>query len=582
MKKISFKSWIEKIRQVALRFPFVLFFLLGLAFMLFLQINKHGIDIKPNKWTFFALGIGLSLAVTLFSEEFKNILVKIGLNLLSVLLLLTYCYFLPDKFLPVHFYQVISVGIVLILSAFVVPFFKKNNDISFWEFSKSSVIQLIVTSVFANVLMAGLSLAILSLNFLFKIDVQHEVYQNLAVVCFALFAPVYFLSNITPESEMHAQEYVFIKFLKILGLYILLPILALYSLILYVYLAQIIVKWELPNGWVSTLVSVLGLGGFLAMLILYPLRLKEEKENKIVTLLSMYFPIVLLPLLILMSVGIFRRLGDYGLTINRLYVIILNVWLYGICIYLFLSKANHLKWIIISFTAVLFLSSVGPWSVYRVTKRALVKEIGQLLNEAKLMKDGKAVDNSTKTIKVDGKISDKLSEKIQYLSENFGNKGLQQFFKDSIQDLNGWKIDEKLGIEYESVFTKHGESKWFNLNVVNNNRQVDLSLYKTMLYLKTNKKSEPVFENKEFRVTLSDNLIQVFRAKNSKAYISIDLKSKLRDQIKLTRNNDFSTCKELIFNSSDYKLIVNNVSGNYFSKKDSIVIENFEANLLLK
>ena len=103
-----------------------------------------------------------------------------------------------------------------------------------------------------------------------------------------------------------------------------------------------------------------------------------------------------------------------------------------------------------------------------------------------------------------------------------------------------------------------------------------------MLYLKTNKKSEPVFENKEFRVTLSDNLIQVFRAKNSKAYISIDLKSKLRDQIKLTRNNDFSTCKELIFNSSDYKLIVNNVSGNYFSKKDSIVIENFEANLLLK
>jgi len=77
----------------------------------------------------------------------------------------------------------------------------------------------------------------------------------------------------------------------------------------------------------------LALGGFLSMMILYPLRL--QSENKVVTYFSKYFPVIIFPLLILMTIGIFRRFDDYGLTINRGYVFLLNLWLYGICIYLF-------------------------------------------------------------------------------------------------------------------------------------------------------------------------------------------------------------------------------------------------------
>lgn len=161
----------------------------------------------------------------------------------------------------------------------------------------------------------GLSLAIYSLEVLFKIDISDKVYQNLSVLCYILFAPVYFLSNVPEKAEMFKQDNTFDIFFKILGLYIFLPILALYTLILYVYLVQIIIKWELPNGWVSTLVSILGLGGFLCMFILYPLRL--QNDNKFVNILSKYFSVVLMPLLVLMSIGIFRRLSDYGLTINR-------------------------------------------------------------------------------------------------------------------------------------------------------------------------------------------------------------------------------------------------------------------------
>ena len=71
MKKFSLKTAIEKIQSVALRFPFTLFFILGLAYLFLIQINRHTIDIKPNNWTFFSLGIGLSLSVSLFSEGMR-------------------------------------------------------------------------------------------------------------------------------------------------------------------------------------------------------------------------------------------------------------------------------------------------------------------------------------------------------------------------------------------------------------------------------------------------------------------------------------------------------------------------------
>lgn len=578
MKKLSLKNMIGRIKSVALRFPFTLFFLFGLSFLFFLGINKQGIDIKPNKWVFFSLGIGLSLIITLFSEDFKNKWKLIGLNFLAILLLLAYCYFLPDKFLPIHFYQVISIGIVFVLTAFVVPFYKKNNDIPFWEFSKSSILQLFITFIFALVLFAGLSLAILSLKELFKIDIQPKLYQDIAVICYALFAPVYFLANIKSESEMHKQEYNFHKFVKILGLYIFLPILALYSLILYVYLVQIIIKWQLPNGWVSTLVSVLGMGGFLSMLILYPLRL--ENENKVVKLLSKYFPVLLLPLLVLMSVGIFRRLGDYGMTINRLYVLILNIWLYGISLYNFLSKARHLKWIVISFATVLLVSSVGPWSVYHITNRSMLKEIGQLLSESRLLQNGKAIDNQDKSIKLDPKVSDQLSEDVKYISNNYGIEKLQPFFSQSIKNKTSSEISKLLGIsnlpEKDTNFNVWLERKGTPaLNTEN---------YKSFLYLPSfwDRKNDTILTNNQMNILLKNSNLLVISKNGQFNPFTIPLKSKLKEIIQTQKTKSSFSIEEMTITTDNCKLLLNSVSGNYYIQNDSIHINNCDALLFLK
>ena len=576
MKKFSFKNWIEKLQLVALRFPFTLFFVVGLTIYLLIQINQLGNNHHERSWTFFALGILLSLSVTLFSEGFKN-LYKIGLNLLAIILLLLYCYLLPEKFNPIHFYQVVSIGIVLFLSAFFVSFFKKENDVSFWEFSKESVIQLFIAVIFAQILMAGLSLAVLSLKELFKMNIDGKVYGDIMVITYVLFGGVFFLANVPDKTKKFEQIYNFNKFLKVLGLYILLPILAIYSLILYGYLIENVIKWQLPNGYVSTLVSVLGVGGFLTMLILFPLRIEK---NKIAELLSKYFPFLLIPLLVLMSVGIFRRLGDYGMTINRLYVLFLNIWLYGICIYLFISKANHLKWIIISFAAVLLISSVGPWSVYHITKRTMIKEIAQLLSESHLLKDGKVIDNQDKSIILDPKLAEQLSEDIKYISSNYGYSELQTFFNDSIGKHGYSQLFNKIGIGELPIRDTYFNA-WLDRK---GSLALNTEIYKSFQYLPSfsERKNDTIIKNSQITILLKNSNLLVSSKNVQFTPFEIPLKSKLKEIIKSHKTKDSFSMEEMTITADNYKLLLNSVSGNYFAHNDSIHINNCDALLFLK
>ena len=579
MKKFSLNTMVSNVQLVAQRFPVALFFLFGLVFCFFLQINKPEVDIPSRWWAFFSLGIALSIAVTLFLEEVESIYFRLGCNLLSVALLLAYALILPEKFMPVNYYQLVAIGLVFILSAFTGSFLKKNNDIPFWEFSKTCVLQLLIAFVFSHVLMLGLSLAVLSLQELFKVNIKHEVYENLAVVCFALFGPIYFLANVPDRIEKYKQEYSFNKFLKIKGLYIVLPILVIYSLILYVYLIQIIIKWELPNGWVSALVSVLGLGGFLFMLLLYPLRL--ENDNKVVNLFSKYFPLLLFPLLVLMSVGIFRRLGDYGLTINRCYVLILNAWLYGISIYLFLSRAKHLKWIVISFATIAFLGSVGPWSVFHITKRTLVSEIGQLLSDAKLLKDGKVMDNTLEKVKVDSTLSNPLNEKLSYFYRDFGSEGIQMYFDKSIKKIELADLKARLGLK-----EKGWNDSYFNLQTKHDNQLINVESYKSFIHLSESGEGiDTVFNTREIKVILNNGQLLISKNKEQRPSISISLKEKIK-QLKVIKARDKKDMKfnlnDMTFQGENYKLIISYVIGEYKVINDSLSITSLQGYLFLK
>ena len=574
MKKLSIEELTTKLLLVLQRFYLVLIFLIGTALFFFIRINYPEHKLEDSILAFFILTSLFYIPVSLLLETNCNKIQRAVLIVIPVVLMGYYCFSLLNLDLPIDQYQVFILGLVFVLFSFVVPFLRKKTDIPFWNFTKIIVSQIIITVLFASVLFDGLSLAIYSLEVLFKIDISNKVYQNLSVLCYVLFAPVYFLSNVPVKTEMYKQESGFDTFFKILGLYIFLPILALYTLILYVYLLQIIIKWELPNGWVSTLVSILGLGGFLCMFILYPLRL--QNDNKFVNILSKYFPVVLMPLLVLMSIGIFRRLGDYGLTINRCLVLILNLWFYGITVYLFITKAKHLKWIVISFAAVALIVSVGPWSVFSITKHTMVKEIGQLLGDAKLLKNGKIVDNSKCTIAVDTITSKRLSEDVKYTFRDFGYACFEPYFKQLIKNWDAFDVIDKLGLK-----DAEQEHTYFNAYTNRKDKVITVESYKQFIELNGyNKGKDTLCSTANLKVVLKNEILLVYQDGAKNPTITISLANKFNMFHQGNDDRTFDT-KDMTIEGVNYKLVILSVNGN-FIRQDSVSLNNIDAYLFLK
>lgn len=576
MKIMSLKLWFEKLRLAFLRFPFTIAYLFGLAYLLFSNINNWLPDIQPHTWTLFGLGIPMSIAITLYAEQFLNKFSRLAFQLLGLLLLYAFCDFLPDKLIPVYNYQVVSLGLVFLLSASFVSYFKPDNDVQFWEFCKSTIIQLIIAFVFSQVLMLGLSLAVISLKELFDVDIQKNVYANLAVICYVIFGPIYFLMNIPDEIDKQKDIAVFYTFLKILGLYILLPILALYSLILYVYFGQILIKWELPNGWLSTLVTVLSFGGFLTMMILYPLH--SEGKPKLVKWFSRYFPLILFPLLVLMFVGIYRRLSDYGITINRSYILLLNLWLFGICHYLFYSKAKHLKWIVISFTAILLLATVGPWSVPTVTKRILTNNLEELFETSEMLENGKLLVDPNQQI--DSLTSSKIVETIRYLNYNYGNAPISKFFLYSLEQKSLNQIFAALHLNIPADTTK---TTYIYANI-KPDYMVEIGRYQYMFDCNFNSGNNLISKNDRFVFTLKGDIVILHDSKNSKYDLAISLKPWLEKIELLTKehkNNDLSV-QDMTVVGNGIRFVVKNLSANYNAATSEYVIENLDVNVFLK
>ena len=86
-------------------------------------------------------------------------------------------------------------------------------------------------------------------------------------------------------------------------------------------------------------------------------------------------PIAILPLLVLMTIGIARRLNDYGITLNRLYLLTLNIWFYIVCIGLFILRAQRIQWIAVSFAGIFLLTSVLPVNYARLTHRYMFQAL---------------------------------------------------------------------------------------------------------------------------------------------------------------------------------------------------------------
>ena len=433
--KRAFNTVGEAFQNCLKRFPITVCFVLALCvFLCYLVSAKtEGLDKQSAVLLYyFSIGTLLSLSLHLWSEEVKNRIRKVLVHVAAHALLIADAIFLYNLS-PERSYTEIGIAhgagiLALGISVFFLSFTKEKNDIPSWNFTSYTIGSFATTNVIGLIMSGGISLLVFSLHMLFGVNVDYKCYLYILIICSVLLPALLFLGLLPKDAGKHNWQPHSSSFLSGVIHFLFLPLIAGYLVVLYIYTARILISWELPIGWVSWLVVALMTGCIAIEFGLYPVRIQEAKRTD--EWIARWLPALVLPLLLLMTVGIIRRFNDYGVTINRLYLITLNIWFYIVCAGLFFTKARRIYWISVSFSLIFLLTSVLPVnyaSITRNTLRSDVEEEMKLTCKAEPPLTYDEYNNWLDSLPEETALQ--INEKFMYLENWFGPKSVDDLVR---------------------------------------------------------------------------------------------------------------------------------------------------------
>ncbi len=341
------------------------------AVMSAIEFDRSNNDNYVRIWLIAQLGLSLCTGLTVFAEArgWDRLrtwgIQAVGLAVLAVYFVLFDMDAFAFESVDIPRYLGFLAGAHLLVA--VAPYLNRTPIADFWEYNKQLFANFVVGAVYAHILFGGLALALLAVNELFNLNIDGKMYAHLFVLLAGVFQTAFFLFHFPRHFGFDEQDRSYNVVFKNLCQYILIPIVGLYFLILYAYSVKILVTWNLPHGWVSSLVLGFSVAGIFTYLI--NSLLPQYSDIKIVHAYRKWFWWVLLPMVGLLFVAIGRRISDYGITPERYYVAHAGVWLLVMCGYFLWSKTDNIKFIPISLGLFVLVAVVGPFSAFNVSQR---------------------------------------------------------------------------------------------------------------------------------------------------------------------------------------------------------------------
>ncbi len=456
-----------------MRFPFVL---LSAIVGTIAAINLVDFTKAPDEFVLqkvlmaAVLGLSLFIALAVFSEKQQlSRGISLTLKLGGVLLLVAYYFSLPDLVNnpEIHLirFMLLNVGLHFLVAS--LPFIGGNQICGFWQFNLSLFLRFLIAALYSSVMYIGLMIALASADHLFGFDVKEERYLQLWIIVAGIFNTWIFLAGVPRNLEELNSSDKYPKGLMVFTRYILLPLVALYFIILFSYEMKIIFTWNWPKGWVSQLVLWYSVVGILSLLLLYPLR--ERVGNLWIKMFSKWFFRALIPLVVMLFLAIIRRISDYGITESRYFVLAMAIGLFVVVIYFIFSKVKDIRIIPLVICVCALLSAYGPWSAFSVSKKSQQERLEDILIENKIV-----VDGSTHEALSDLPLEDRkeMSSIIKYLTDVHGVESFNKWFSgtdiDSLKPTPDYTIEHQIagmmGFEYISRFGQSGSKEFFRFN----------------------------------------------------------------------------------------------------------------------
>ncbi len=366
---INISNICKSLKNSIRRFPVTIAVSTILVIMLILLLEK-GHTFEPSLREMLlrvdmiiALGIPLSACIRFIYEK-RNINKKLHRILgyiFGAIALVIYYFLFLNEINWINVARYIGVSIFLYLAFFYIPWINRKEGYEYYIIDVLT--SFFVTVVYSFVLFIGIVIILFTIVQLFDVMLPDNLVLYAFLIIAGIFALSLFLARI-PEihKEYHEEQYP--KVLRILLLYIVIPLITAYTIILYVYFIKIIITANWPQGLVSHLVLWYSVLSGAVIFFITPIL----KDNKLALRFKSLFPKFILPILAMMFVAMWIRINAYGITESRYYGFVLGIWVLGIMLYFSLKKKTKNIVIPVSLSIVALISVFGPLSGFSISK----------------------------------------------------------------------------------------------------------------------------------------------------------------------------------------------------------------------
>lgn len=273
----------------------------------------------------------------------------------------------------------VGIMIALICFIFFILMRGENRDLAFPRL----VTSWIFAGAICGVLSGGLSTCLGAFQFLiFTWDNSFKLYLIVNLFVWVVGFINIFLSFVPKKDIPIPQSKIFRAFVLFAGL----PLYILLIAILLVYLAKIVITWNMPVGEINWFASFASL--FFIFFLLSVMQYKE-KIAKLYVKFGGYF---LIPVLVMQAIAVFERINAYGLTTPRtisLVLILISI--------LFIAGSvaipKHLNRISLISGIIVLAVTVTPLNVIDMPVASQTNILKNTLMANDMLKDGKVVPN---------------------------------------------------------------------------------------------------------------------------------------------------------------------------------------------
>ena len=372
------------------RYPLTTVLLLLLAIL-----NTITIRSDSNQYSKYAmtLMVGISLSMVL-QAGYERFFIQHQMRIISVfaclgMMLGYYIWIKPlDEYSVLVSVKTSVIIFIFILLYLIIPSVK--SKVSFNESFLVAFKAFFHSLFFSSIIFLGISIILFGINSLIT-SVDYRAYTHSLNIIFVLFAPIYFLSlipiyqghNIREDAINEAARYP--RFLEILISYIIIPVTAIFTIILILYILINI------NGrfWTDNLSEPLLVSYSISVLIV--LILASRLDNTYARYFRLIFPKVLIPIVLLQTIASILRTGEIGITYGGYYAILFGVYaiLVGILLSIFPVKKNGLvAKILVVFSAI---SILWPVDAFTISHYSQINRLEEILNKNEMLANDRII-----------------------------------------------------------------------------------------------------------------------------------------------------------------------------------------------